>query len=372
MTPSCRLALLITAHSGYAMLCHAQIVAVDTTPFSTSRALCITPDGSIAGGTFDVGSVATPFRWTQAGGATPLPMLASWNGAFVTATSSSGDRMLGNRTTSGSPSPRAVRWINAGTNPVAQELGLPASADPNARSDAMDMDASGVISVGRVFINAGQSYAAVRWDNQTATFLSTTSSPSEAIAISNSGAKIVGWEGSVVSRPTLWDNNTRQFLPMGPVWDTGVATAISGDGNVIAGSVFDIGTNVRQLAFWSTPLSEPVTIGSGDLGANIEGMSLDGSIAVGIRPSGAEGFVWSQATGLLTPSAYFLTRGVDTSEWTNLQVYGVSDDGTRFVGVGLLAGDNRGFVLTVPSPASFVLVVGALGQFARRRVRLAQ
>jgi uncharacterized membrane protein len=226
-----------------------------------------------------------------------------------------------------------------------------------------------VISVGRVFINAGQSYAAVRWENQTAAFLPTTGSPSEATAISNSGAKIVGWEGSVVTRPSLWNNNTQQFLPLGPVWDTGIASAISGDGNVIAGSVFDIGTSQSQLAIWPTPTSQPVTIGPGALGATIEDMSLDGSIAVGTRPSGTEGFVWSQSTGLLSPAAYFLIRGVDTSAWTNLQVHAVSDDGTRFVGAGVIAGDNRGFVLTVPSPASFVLVGGALGQFARRRVR---
>jgi uncharacterized membrane protein len=351
---------------GLATRAFAQIVAVDVTPFSDSRGSCISADGTVVGGVVSQGAQGNAFRWTPASGLVPLPHFAQGDRSFATAASANGSIMVGGRTTGGSSTARAIRWLNTDSNPVVQELPVPAGFDPTFQTEVLGVSGSGSVSVGRVFVS-GIGYTAVRWDNLVATTLPDLSGASVAVAVSNDGSKIVGLGGNSIGRASLWTSAGQHLLPHGEVWDTSAAQAISGNGQIIAGSVYDISSNVRQLAYWPTPDSNPVTIGPMNLNAFIVDLSGDGSIAVGNLASGQQGFVWTQATGLVSPAEYFLSRGVDTSAWSNLMFSGVSDDGLRFVGSGSFEGGNRGFVVTVPGPGGAALACIALLGAGRRR-----
>jgi len=63
--------------------------------------------------------------------------------------------------------------------------------------------------------------------------------------------------------------------------------------------------------------------------------------------------------------------GLDLSGWVLSRALGISDDGLTIVGVGIDSGGHeQGWAVTVPEPATVVLLqLGALVFFKRRRQR---
>jgi hypothetical protein len=72
-------------------------------------------------------------------------------------------------------------------------------------------------------------------------------------------------------------------------------------------------------------------------------------------------------------AAYLASRGVSFSGWTYWTLSSVSEDGTVFTGSGIApGGQNAGFVVTIPGPASgAVLALAGAGVARRRRAGLA-
>jgi hypothetical protein len=68
-------------------------------------------------------------------------------------------------------------------------------------------------------------------------------------------------------------------------------------------------------------------------------------------------------------NAYLPTLGINLTGWQLGTTTGISYDGMTLVGVGTYNGNDRGWVVTLPSPgASAVLGLGSL-MTARRRKR---
>jgi hypothetical protein len=87
-----------------------------------------------------------------------------------------------------------------------------------------------------------------------------------------------------------------------------------------------------------------------------------------------EAFIWDSIHGMRRLQDALTDLGVDMSEWSILgHATGISDDGTKIVGVGIRNGNNEGFIVNlVPEPGSVVLAaigVCSLLLTARRRRR---
>jgi hypothetical protein len=96
---------------------------------------------------------------------------------------------------------------------------------------------------------------------------------------------------------------------------------------------------------------------------------------------GREKAVLWDTTGIWTPNktgihvrsvmSLLIGAGQDVSEWTSLsRVTSISDDGRTIGGWGIWAADGsiRGFVATIPEPASFLLLsMGGLALLCRKR-----
>ncbi len=80
--------------------------------------------------------------------------------------------------------------------------------------------------------------------------------------------------------------------------------------------------------------------------------------------------LWNQAGQPMLLSALLSSAGVDISGWSSLsRITSLSDDGKTVAGWGIWAADGstRGFVATVPEPATLMLAFAALPLLLRRR-----
>lgn len=162
-----------------------------------------------------------------------------------------------------------------------------------------------------------------------------------ANAASYDGSVAGGWEESEFGSwmPRAWRGGTKIELDNE---DGGVnqVEAVNADGSVLGGSSRDnlVAYNVATLWYWNGTSYDQVQIGALEdvypeqTTAAILGVSADGSIAVGVHAAywgSTQGFVWTQATGLISASDYFASIGVTMPDtYTVLDCAAVSADGS--------------------------------------------
>ena len=266
-------------------------------PFSSS--LTLLPFSNATGASYDGSTVVGGrYRWTEAGGAQDLGGLGT-TGSAAYGVSADGNTVVG---FSDGPNGReAYRWTEAGG---MQGLGFLPAANNNSRASAVSADGSVVV---------GSSYG---------------------------GAFI-------------WTESTgmTNLATVGPLDEPfyGYPNAISADGLTVVGQSPEtwIWTEAGGLQFLG--MNQPAY-----------GVSADGSIVVG-------GDQWSSSTGIAwiydetngvrnLKSVFENDYGMDLTGWTLYAALDVSDDGTKFTGVGINPLGQReawfADIAAVPIPAT--------------------
>lgn len=220
-----------------------------------STAYGMTSDASVVVGlAYNADLEAEAFRWTDDAGMQALPKLNTDRAARANGVSSGGNVVWGwNDTATGFR--RAVRWVDG----EIEEL-LDAEGNPIGEATGANRDAS--VIVGSRLGIAGQETDAYRWtaDTGAVSIGSLAAGPLEnnfAFATNNDGSMIVGATGFGPFRePTIWteggelawlaDELTDLGIEVPDGWALNSATALSADGDIIAGWGSD-GANVNSF-----------------------------------------------------------------------------------------------------------------------------
>jgi uncharacterized protein (TIGR03382 family) len=106
------------------------------------------------------------------------------------------------------------------------------------------------------------------------------------------------------------------------------------------------------------------TAGVSPLASNADGTMVVGEFNVN---SSEEGFLWTPTLGIQRLETYLPTLGVDLTGWSIGTATGVSADGQTIVGKGSYNGVARGWIVTIPAPASLAVAGFGLLALSRRR-----
>lgn len=242
---------------------------------TSSEARAVSADGSvIVGASRTAVGFLRGFRWTQAGGMVEIGTLGAGTTAF--GVSADGSVIVGGSNLASGPS-RAFLWtqaagiINLGTLSPGWSFARGVSAD-------------GLVVIGASVADIGGGIAAFRWTAATGMvdIGSFGGAKTSAEAINSDGSVIVGYSnfaGDINNQGFRWTQSAGMIY-LGTLGTGSTATAVSADGNVVAGNS---GLTDGQIhAFRWTQASGMVDLGT--LGGNFStafGMSADGSVIVG-------------------------------------------------------------------------------------------
>ncbi len=327
----------------------------------SSVATAVSAGGNVVTGysQTDVGTEA--FVWNPTDGLTPLGFLPG-GGAVSNplsqgiALSADGSSVVGTSTLEGGGL-AAFRWsqgtgfLNIGDLPGSGTIGV-----------ALGVSADGGVVVGSGLGQAG--LRPFRWDEEGGmTELATLRDGSgDAFAITPDGNRIVGVSSF---EATVWDSDGVPVglgdLPRGDF--SSEARAVSADGSTIVG----FGTSRRgPTAFYWTEASGMVGLGDLAGGAHdsvATAVSADGSVIAGraYDSSGDVAFVWNESSGMRSLKDMLIDDfglADQLSGWQLTAVRGVTPDGLTFVGEGTGPdGNDQGWIVTIPEPASLCLAV---------------
>lgn len=240
---------------------------------------------------------------------------------------------------------------------------------PGLVSNSIYSSAEGVSGNGQVIVGSahdGSNYLPVMWVNgATPTKLGgSTIIGGSANAASSDGAVIVGMSrtsAQMRGEAFRW-TQAGGMVQLGLLGTGGAlafsdARAVSADGSVVAGNVFD-STEHSQMFRW-TQSGGMVGLGflSGGTTSYVSSMTGDGNTIVGsaiqpITPAVTNGpsmestaVLWTQAGGLQTLAAYLGGKGLTLPAGTKLvQATAVSDDGSLFVGDAVVGNQGEAFI----------------------------
>jgi uncharacterized membrane protein len=193
---------------------------------------------------------------------------------------------------------------------------------------------------------------------------------SAAIRTSADGSKVVGYANSATGLEAfVWDS-TNGIVGLGGLpGGSGESSGgyISADGTIVVGAAS--GPDGNEIFRWDAS-NGMVGLGipAGCLGASATDLSADGSIIIGfcnLEPLGDEttAIIWDETNGYRSLHSVLTDGGVDLVGWTIDAAWGISDDGTRIVGVATepgLSGQSVAFVADLAAPAP-VPALGPLG-----------
>lgn len=110
---------------------------------------------------------------------------------------------------------------------------------------------------------------------------------------------------------------------------------LSGNGSTVIGRSFICDSGQQHCTLISNPGG---TFEISDANYFPEGLNYDGSIAVlsfrDYANSGWQGYIWDEVNGLRNIVDILATNGIDISDWTQVRMYNISDNGHYIVGEG--------------------------------------
>ena len=325
-------------------------------------------DGGVVVGTSTEGNNFSVYRWTPAGGMTPIGVARpTVSGDTASGVSDDGSVVVGEHSVGFGGRRYAYRHTAAGG---IQNLGtLPVAGNPtgetNSRANAVSADGSVVVGQSDGASASGTwRYQAFRFANGTMTglgYLASGVTSSDATDVSADGSVVVGYSDYATTTNAIhafrWTQGGGMVslgdLPGGT--DTSGAAAVSSDGSVVVGN--SRSANGREAFRWTAAGG---MVGLGDLpGGLFESFALDVSdngvvVGVGSATNTArdyEAFIWDQANGMRRLQTVLAGAGLDLTGWKLTDVAGISADGTTIAGTGVNpAGRAEGWVVTLPVP----------------------
>lgn len=352
----------------------------------------ISADGSVVVGN-TVGDYET-FRWTQGTGIVPLgrgtvqPLGVgagtpdvSWDGTKISATIIDDTSSFATQ----------GRWtLGSGWQQLMPPPPPGGGIGDLTLSSAWGMSGDGLTVSGH-FSRPGQPGGFVHASSWTqaggAVDLGSDGGQSSGRAANYDGSVIVGFDehpnfGN--RRPAVWVNGVKTVFTPNNDGPSELAAA-SADGKIVAGSDFNFPANHEEAAIWRFIGGNwivqnlgvlPGTVGNGGLSI-VSDLSADGSIAVGFnRFNGsnflnATGFIWTQATGMISAEQYLNNNGITLPDgFLILDLSAISADGSTIVGSGVDSDFNdQSFIISIPEPGGLALLGLALPLLRRRTSR---
>jgi probable HAF family extracellular repeat protein len=307
------------------------------------------------------------FRWTRDGGMVGLGDLPG--GSFessATAVSADGSVIVG-YSNSAFSTLEAFRWTSGGGM-----VGLRDLPGGSSYSVAWGVSPDGSVIVGRGFSALGGE--AFRWTSSGGMVglgdLPGGDFDSTAQKASADGS-VVGYSNSALGRePFLWTSGGGMVGLGGLLGAFYDVTGISADGSVmVGGRPSPSGLSGHSEAFRWT--SDAGVVRLGDLpgeyfGNYATGVSADGSVVVGnsYPRFGSEAFIWTTGGGMQNLREFFIAGGATgLNGWRLDDARAISADGRTIVGAGTNpAGNQEAWVATIPEPNT--LMLAALASFA--------
>jgi uncharacterized membrane protein len=350
---------------------------------ATTRVYGLSHDGGTAAGLSASSDSLTlhGFRWTLANGREDYVGSGVPNYTGAIAVSSDALTIVGGMGTSAFQPRRAFRRV--GTGPF-EDLGVQ-TGYANSIANAVSSDGSTVVGFSKAAGSGLTREQAFRWTPSTGLeplgYLDGPTNAdgfqSQALGVSADGNTVVGWSSfdSTVEEGFVWRTGIGMQRLTSPGPDlpfAGRGVAVSADGNIVLGEAGN-GSQLRPVLY--TDLVPQAFTQLFDYRiTHPHALSADGSVAVGFasnsptRPNAP--WVWTQGGGMALLSDYLTSHGVSIpSGWQLYDCYAVSGDGRSFGGM-VISPDStsgRGFIATVPTPATIAFLSGTLLYTRRRR-----
>ncbi len=257
-------------------------------------------------------------------------------------------------------------------------LGTLGSSSGTSASSHWGSNSAGTISVGLGWINGGTAHATY-YSGGTATDLgsSVPGRSSRANGVSDDGSVVVGWQDSDVGAraAAMWVNGVQSIIDNGSGGLLAEAGAVTPDGEwIIGGAGYDGPESWRynvssgQVEFLG--ILDPFNTFFGATGITDDGRTIVG-FERGFPPFPAfgTGTIWIEGQGMLNLTDYVTGLGIALPNGVVLSTpMAISGNGLHIVGQ---ASNGQGFLVTIPEPASAILVLAALGGVlvrTRRRI----
>jgi uncharacterized membrane protein len=332
-----------------------QIYAIGDLPggniFSTVAG--VTDTGLATGLSRSANNEFEAYIWSRTTGITGLGTLPGEVSSRASAISSDGTVIVGE---SGS---RAMRWtLDGGMQPLGS---IPNGVGIGSARD-VSHDGSVIVGDENTPLN-NPGYESFRWTEQTGPVsLGVPSTRNRATAISGNGNLIAGYD-DISDEAFSWTASSGLImLSNGGVIDAPRPRAASWDGSVI------VGGGAGPEAFRWTESSGMVSLGR----YTVNDMSDDGNIIVGSEFFASEhrATLWTESGGWrLLRDILTQDYDMDLTGWTLNRIEAISPNGQIIAGTGVDPdGNSTGYVVIIPNIGTFaVLAFGCLGHIHRSR-----
>jgi probable HAF family extracellular repeat protein len=266
----------------------------------------------------------------------------------------------------------AFRWTSAGM------VGLGDLSGGTFESFAGGVNADGSVVVGRGQSASGEE--AFRWTSAGGMVglgdLPGGSFDSIGLGVSADGSVVVGQGRSASGTEAFRWTAAGGMVGLGDLPGgifTSSAADVSSDGSILVGR--SSSTSGTQAFRW-TLADGMVPLGFiGGTFSEARAVSDDGSVIVGIASvagGNLNASIWTPSGGMQRLWDVLVANGVDPAAtgWSTLfEAIDVSPDGRFIVGSGLRNGEEQAFLVTVPEPSTFGLLLTAVATIATRRRR---